>query len=81
MAKSSIMRILCIEDQPSLGRILQKRLGRHGYAVTLAASGEEGLAICDKCQFDVIALDYSLPGISGIDVLKTLFELDTRHPW
>ena len=80
MAKSSKMRILCIEDEPSLGRILQKRLGRQGYAVTLAASGEEGLATCDKCRFDAIALDYSLPGISGIDVLRTLSKLDTAPP-
>lgn len=64
--------ILYIEDDENLARLLARRMQRHGYSVTTAATGEEGLELMQRQIFDVVLLDYHLPGISGLEVLDRI---------
>ena len=64
--------ILYIEDDSGQARLMQKRLARAGYAVQLATSGTEGIAFFDQHAFDILIVDYQIPGISGLGVIKRL---------
>jgi len=63
-------RILCMEDDAGIGRLLEKKLERAGYAVDLAADGGEGLDLYDKDRHEVVILDQQMPVHTGLDVIK-----------
>ena len=66
------MKILLVEDSQRLLRSLGQGLKKLGYAVDLAADGEEGLALAETYDYHVIVLDLMLPGLSGLEVLRRL---------
>lgn len=66
------MRLLLVEDSIRLQRTLAVALRRSGYAVDVAADGEEGLWLAESNDYDVIVLDILLPKRDGLDVLRTL---------
>ncbi|MBX3563198.1 MAG: response regulator transcription factor [Sphingomonas sp.] len=63
------MRLLIVEDEPTLGQQLKNALEGAGYAVDLATDGEEGLYLGSNEQYDAIILDLGLPEIDGLTVL------------
>ena len=65
-------RILCIESDISLARLLQERLEQAGYVVDVASSGEEGLAQYAAGPYDVVAVDRDLPVHDGLEVIGLL---------
>ena len=76
------IRLLYIDDDRGLSRLVEKELGRHGYAVTCAPDGDAGLAIlAARCaDFDVVALDHYMPGREGLDVLPEIIALEGPPP-
>lgn len=64
------MRILIVEDNPDLSRQLSEALGDAGYAVDMAADGEEGHFLGDTEPYDAVVLDLGLPVIDGISILQ-----------
>jgi len=61
--------ILLIEDEPSVSSFLKAALERHGYAVTSAATGEEGLDRLTKGDFGGVISDIRMPGaVNGAEV-------------
>ncbi|MCA9192377.1 MAG: response regulator transcription factor [Planctomycetales bacterium] len=66
------MRILCVEDEPDLLSTLSQTLREDGYAVDTANDGQEGLYKSRVWAYDAIVLDWMLPKLSGIELLKTL---------
>lgn len=66
------MRVLVIEDEPDLRRVLSEMLTDGGYAVDVAADGEEGLAKALAWPYDAVVLDLLLPKLDGWDVLEEL---------
>lgn len=64
------LRVLVVDDDPDINRLLQIRLRTRGYDVASAASGDEALARMDEISPDLILLDVSMPGASGLDVLE-----------
>jgi len=68
------MRILVVEDQPDLQRLLRACLEDEGYAVDTAGDGEAGLAKGLVWPYDVIVLDLMLPKLDGISLLERLRE-------
>lgn len=66
------MRILVIEDDPKTARTLVKGLEAEHFAVDLAADGEEGLQLATEIDYDAIVLDWILPKLDGLTVLRKL---------
>jgi two-component system CheB/CheR fusion protein len=60
------MRILAVEDEPEYLEMLQDVMKSLGHTITLAAGGEEALAILDRQPVDVIISDVSMPGMDGL---------------
>ena len=66
------MRILVIEDDPTVGQYVKRGLEEHRCAVDLTTDGEEGERRASSEAYDLIVLDMRLPGKSGIEVLQSL---------
>ena len=66
------MRILVIEDDPTVGQYVKRGLEEHRWAVDLTTDGEEGERRASSEAYDLIVLDMRLPGKSGFDVLQSL---------
>jgi two-component system OmpR family response regulator len=66
------MRLLIVEDEPDLLHGLAKVLREEGYAVDLAADGEEGLYKAMETDYDALVLDIMLPVMDGLEVLRRL---------
>lgn len=66
------MRILIVEDEPRLLRNLARALREEGYAVDVAAAGDEGLYKAESYNYDAIVLDIMLPRLDGWEVLERL---------
>lgn len=64
------MRILIVEDDPSIHRIISRRLREEGYAVDDCYDGEEGLAYIRSAAYDCVILDWMLPKKDGIALLR-----------
>lgn len=69
------MRILIVEDEPSLSEPLAFLLGREGYETAIASDGIAALAEFDRNGADLVLLDLMLPGIAGTEVCR---EIRTR---
>jgi two-component system, OmpR family, response regulator len=63
------MRLLIVEDEPTLGRQLKATLESIGYAVDLATDGEDGHFMGASENYDAIILDLGLPEVDGLTVL------------
>jgi two-component system response regulator PhoP len=74
------MRILVVEDEQNLRGQLQSRLGKAGYAVDVAADGEEGLYLAREYPFDAAVIDLGLPRLSGIELIRQLREQGSKLP-
>lgn len=76
------IRLLYVDDDRGLSRLVEKELGRHGYAVTCAPDGDAGLEILTQraADFDVVALDHYMPGREGLDVLPEIQALPDAPP-
>ena len=66
------MRVLVVEDEPDLRRLLEQALREESYAVDVAADGKTGLYKAVTWDYDAVILDLMLPGMSGWDVLSRL---------
>ena len=66
------MKILVIEDDPTVGRHVKRGLEEQRWVVDLVTEGEEGERLAAGGAYDIIVLDMRLPGRSGMDVLRNL---------
>jgi DNA-binding NtrC family response regulator len=65
-------RILFIDDDPAGREVALFNLGKAGYSVTPASGGQEGLDAFAAAPFDLVITDLKMPGISGMEVLRTV---------
>lgn len=65
-------RVLCVEDEPHLLRTLGQNLRARGYDVDLAETGEQAVDLARLHRPDAVILDLGLPGMSGMDVIRSL---------
>ena len=66
------MKVLVIEDDPTVGKFVRRGLEEQRWGVQLVADGEEGERLATSDAYDVVILDMRLPGKSGMDVLNSL---------
>ncbi|HXH08978.1 MAG TPA: response regulator transcription factor [Alphaproteobacteria bacterium] len=74
------MRILVVEDERKVASFIKRGLEEEGYAVDVAADGDEGLAMGLQDMYDVIVLDIRLPKRDGLQVLKGLRQEKVMTP-
>jgi two-component system, OmpR family, alkaline phosphatase synthesis response regulator PhoP len=65
-------RILAVDDEPNIRRLIQVHLSRAGYQVAAAGDGAEALAQVRSRPPDLIILDVMMPGLTGLQVLEAL---------
>ncbi len=71
------VRVLVVDDEPTLRRALGELLVLEGYEVELAADGAAALALLRQSPFDAVLTDLKMPGVGGLEVLD---ELSRNHP-
>ncbi len=72
------VRVLVVEDEPKMGRLLARGFADEGDVADVAASGEEALRMAASTRYDAIVLDVILPGLDGF---ATCRELRSRGVW
>jgi DNA-binding response OmpR family regulator len=66
------MKILIVEDEPSLNLLLAQALRSENYIIDSARDGEEGSFLARTNSYDLIIMDYMLPKINGLEVIKEI---------
>jgi DNA-binding response OmpR family regulator len=74
------MRLLLVEDDPRVARVVERGLAEAGYAVDVAADGGEGLSLAMQDSHDLIVLDVMLPVLDGLEVCRRLRQAGLRTP-
>ena len=66
------MRVLVVEDQPKMARLLQRGLRDDGFVTDVCGSGEDALWMAGSTPYDAVVLDVMLPGIDGFETCRRL---------
>ena len=76
------MRILIVEDEPAISGFLKEGLEEEGFAVDVADNGRKGLELALDFinEYDIILLDWMLPGVSGIEICRTIRKVNQQVP-
>ena len=69
-----------VEDEAAIADFLERGLEAEGYSVTVAPEGNQGLAEARSGNFDLLILDLMLPGMSGIEILRSFRKDDGTTP-
>ncbi|MBM4298960.1 MAG: sigma-54-dependent Fis family transcriptional regulator [Deltaproteobacteria bacterium] len=73
-------KILIVDDEPSNRKILAQELVHRGYAVDTARGGREALAMIESALPDLAIVDFMMPDLSGLEVLKELHQKNNDTP-
>ncbi|ARF69152.1 DNA-binding response regulator [Paenibacillus larvae subsp. pulvifaciens] len=73
-------KILVIEDEPTLSRLLSYNLAQEGYETDVVGDGTEGYQAAVRNTYDLIILDIMLPGMNGFEVLSKLRQKGSKTP-
>lgn len=76
------MRVLIVEDEASISGFMRDGLQEEGFVADIAANGREGLelAMSHLDKYDIILLDWMLPGVSGIEICRSIRKEDKDIP-
>jgi len=74
------MRVLVVEDEVRMARVIGRSLDKEGFAADQAASGEEALWMAQATEYDAIVLDVMLPGRSGFETCRAMRESGVWSP-
>lgn len=77
---STLKRVLIVEDDDSIANLYGRVLGNPEYRLYRAANGEEALSLVADTPFDAIVSDLVMPGMSGVDLLRSVRERDQDVP-
>jgi DNA-binding response OmpR family regulator len=76
----NIKKILIIEDEKTLARALELKLGRSGYVISVVSNGEDGIELLKNDSFSLVLLDLIMPKMDGFTFLETLNSLNIKTP-
>lgn len=71
--------VLVVEDEAAIGELIRYNLEAQGYRTTLANSGEEAELLLGEDRFDLVVLDWMLPGVSGIELCRRTRRADATR--
>jgi two-component system phosphate regulon response regulator PhoB len=71
-------RVLVVEDETEIRDLIALHLKREGHQVEAVSSAEDALTLLEKKHFELVALDWMLPGASGVDVLQRVRRMKDR---
>jgi DNA-binding response OmpR family regulator len=76
------MRLLLVEDEASIANFIQEGLSEEGFAVDVAYNGKDGLrlALDNLDEYDILLLDWMLPGMSGIEICRQVRKENQQLP-
>ena len=74
------MRLLVAEDDPGLRSVLERALKRNGYVVDAVANGDRALVHLRSYDYDAVVLDWRMPGIPGVEVVREVRRRGTQVP-
>ncbi len=74
MVDNTDIQVLVIEDDADIRELIVLHLLRQKYTISATGSGEEGLSLLKKKPYDLVIIDWMLPGISGIEILGSIRE-------
>lgn len=74
------MRILVIEDEKGISGFIKEGLEEEGFAVDTAGDGNTGLELAETNDYDLVLLDWMLPGVSGIEVCRVIRKNNSAIP-
>ena len=77
--KDSAPHILVVEDETALAELIRYNLEAEGFRATVAADGEEAEMLLAEDAFDLVVLDWMLPGISGLELCRRLRRRDATQ--
>ncbi|WP_046469941.1 response regulator transcription factor [Allosalinactinospora lopnorensis] len=81
MSESAIQpHVLVIDDEPNIRDLVQAALRFHGFSVSTAETGDEGLSLAHEHHPDILLLDVLLPDVSGFDVCRRLRDAGNEVP-
>jgi CheY-like chemotaxis protein len=74
-------KILVIDDEQEIVKILEEFLTKTGFSVITAAGGEEGIKVLNSAQkLDLMIMDMRMPKVNGVDVLKEMKRINKNIP-
>jgi CheY-like chemotaxis protein len=73
-------RILVVDDDALVGQAIRAWLKQHGYRVSTAGSGEEGLALLERSTFDLLVVDIFMPNMRGFESIRVFHERAPKIP-
>jgi two-component system, NtrC family, response regulator HydG len=76
----SMPNILVVDDDRDICLVLSKFLSKNSYEVDLANTGEEGLSLLRRSEYDLILCDYKLPDLTGVELLQKIKILNSAVP-
>lgn len=74
------MKILLIEDEPGITSFLQQGLQEEGYVIDTADRGNTGLQMALSQNYDLLLVDWMLPGLTGIEICRTIRQEKINTP-
>ena len=77
---TSAGRVLLVDDQPEVRRVVRRNLAKAGYLVVEAWNGRIAIELARDSTFDLVISDVRMPDIDGFDLLAALHELDPNLP-
>lgn len=72
LLKNSGQRVLIVDDDRDFADVLQRTLHKQGLESDICLSGADALRACQKKTYEAIVLDYKMPAMSGLEVLKRM---------
>ena len=79
MEMSGMGQVLVVEDEIDIGELLSYQVKQMGHDVDFVTSGEEALARLNKKNYDLILLDWMLPGLSGVEIAQLVRKMDSMR--
>src|SRR5687767_6006388 len=77
---SPVARVLVVDDDPMIRKVVRQMLGSRGYTTTEAADGVDALKLLDDEPFDLIITDVYMPRMDGLQFARALVDRPTPRP-